>query len=217
MWLITFLKSSIGKKYIMAATGLLLVLFLCTHLFGNAAIYISSEAFQGYADALHSLPLLVFLFSLGLLVIVFGHVGVGLYLFSQNWNVSKSRYAIESRVVNEKNTFAAKTMPYTGLFVLLFLLVHVSGFAFGTEGVPISVLVKEKLSGFFYSVFYLAGFAALALHLSHGFWSMLQTFGANHPRFNRLIGQLTYIVPVFFLIAFGGIPLYFMTGLGANY
>ena len=217
MWFVKFLKSSIGKKYIMAVSGLLLVLFLCTHIFGNSAIYISSKAFQGYADALHSLPVLVFLFSMSLLVIFAAHIGVGLYLFYQNREVSKSRYAVEARVVNEKNTIAAKTMPYSGLFILLFLLVHVSGFVFAPEDVPISITAKELLSGFFYSVFYLAGFTALALHLSHGFWSMLQTFGVNHPRYNCLIGMLTYIVPIFFLIMFGGIPLYFMTGLGANY
>lgn len=217
MWFVKFLKSSIGKKYIMAVTGLLLVLFLCTHIFGNAAIYISSKAFQAYADALHSLPVLVFLFSLSLLAIVTAHAGVGLYLFYQNREVSKLRYAVEARAVNEKNTFAAKTMPYSGLFLLLFLLVHVSGFTFAPEDVPISTTVKELLGGFFYGVFYLAAFTVLALHLTHGFWSMLQTFGINHPRYNCLIGRLTYIIPVFFLIMFGGIPLYFMTGMGANY
>lgn len=217
MWFINFLKSSIGKKYIMATSGLLLVLFLCTHVFGNAAIYISSKAFQGYADALHSLPLLVFIFSISLLAIVLAHVCIGVNLFLQNREVSKSRYAVEADVVQEKNTFAAKTMPYSGLFILLFLLVHISGFTFGPKDIPVSEHVKEVFSGFFYSVFYLASFTALAIHLSHGFWSMLQTFGVNHPRFNGLIGKLTYIVPVFFLIAFAGIPLYFMTGLGANY
>lgn len=217
MWFVKFLKSSIGKKYIMAVTGLFLVFFLCTHIFGNSAIYISSKAFQTYADALHSLPILVFLFSLSLLVLVAAHAGVGLYLFYENREVSKSRYAVEARAVNEKNTFAAKTMPYSGLFILLFLLVHVSGFTFAPKDVPISIMVKELLGGFFYGVFYLAAFTVLALHLSHGFWSMLQTFGINHPRYNCLIGMLTYIVPVFFLIMFGGIALYFMTGLGANY
>lgn len=217
MWFIKFLKSSIGKKYIMAVTGLLLVLFLCTHVFGNAAIYISSKAFQGYADALHSLPLLVFIFSISLLTILAAHIGVGLYLFFQNREVSTSRYAVVARVVNEKNTFAAKTMPYSGMFILLFLLVHISGFTFAPEDIPISTTVKELLGGFFYGTFYLAAFTVLALHLTHGFWSMLQTFGINHPRFNGLIGKLTYILPVFFLLAFGGIPLYFMTGLGVNY
>ncbi|MFV0437322.1 MAG: succinate dehydrogenase cytochrome b subunit [Desulfopila sp.] len=217
MWFINFLKSSIGKKYIMATSGLLLVLFLCTHIFGNAAIYIGSHAFQGYADALHSLPMLVFLFSLCLFIVFVAHIFIGILLFLENRKVHASRYAVTNHIVNEKNSVAARTMPYSGLFVLLFLLIHVSSFTFGPEGIPISEYVKQYFNGFFTSAFYLLAFAALALHLSHGFWSMLQTFGINHPRFNTLIGKLTYIVPVFFLIVFAGIPLYFLTGLGANY
>jgi len=217
MWFINFLKSSIGKKYIMATSGLLLVLFLCTHVFGNAAIYIGSEAFQGYADALHSLPMLVFLFSVSLLIVVLAHVCIGLLLFFENREVNKSRYAIEAHIVKEKNSLAARTMPYSGLFLLLFILVHVGAFTFGPDDIPISEYVKQYFNGFFFSAFYLLAFATLALHLSHGFWSMLQTFGINHPRFNNLITKLTYIVPIFFLIVFGGIPLYFLTGLGTNY
>lgn len=217
MWFVNFLQSSIGKKYVMAVTGLFLILFLCTHIFGNATIYLSSEAFQHYADALHSLPILVFLFSMSLLVLFTAHICVGILLFFENWQVSKSRYAVDAQIVDEKKTFAAKTMPYSGLFMLLFLLVHVSGFTLSGGETPISELVKHKFSGFIYSVFYILAFCAMALHLTHGFWSMLQTFGINHPRYNCLIGKLTYIIPVFFLVAFGGIPLYFMTGLGANY
>jgi len=217
MWFINFFKTSIGKKYVMAITGLLLVLFLCTHVFGNVTIYLSAEAFQHYADALHSLPVLVFLFSTTLFTVLAAHIGFGLYLFFQNREVSTSRYAVQTEIVQEKKSFAAKTMPYTGLFLLLFLLVHVSGFTFSGGEVPISQLVKERFSGFLYSLFYLIAFAAMALHLTHGFWSMLQTLGINHPRYNYLIDKLTYIVPAFFLILFGGIPLYFMTGLGANF
>lgn len=217
MWFISFLKSSIGKKYVMATTGLLLVLFLCTHAAGNLTIYHSSTVFQGYADTLHSHPLIVFFFSLSLLAIFAAHIGFGVYLFYENYQASKSRYAVAASVVEEKNSIAAKTMPYSGLVILLFLLVHIAGFTFKPEGAVISVLVKDLFSGFFYSLFYLVSFCALALHLSHGFWSMLQTFGVNHPRYNSLIGKLTYVVPVIFLVIFSGIPLYFVTGIGANY
>jgi succinate dehydrogenase / fumarate reductase cytochrome b subunit len=108
-------------------------------------------------------------------------------------------------------------MPYTGIFIFLFLLVHISSFTFSPKDVEISVTVKELLGNFFYSVFYIVSFVALTIHLSHGFWSMLQTFGINHPRYNTLISRLTLGIPLFFLLIFGGIALYFMTGLGANY
>jgi len=113
MWFVRFLSSSIGKKLIMATTGLLLLLFLCTHVAGNATIYMSSEVFQGYADELHSHPLIVIVFSTIFLLIFLAHIGMGLFLFYQNWQVSKSRYSVTTRVV--KNTFSSETMPYTGL------------------------------------------------------------------------------------------------------
>ena len=73
------------------------------------------------------------------------------------------------------------------------------------------------LSNFFYALFYILAFVALTIHLSHGFWSMLQTFGVNHPRYNELIARLSLIIPLFFLLIFGGIAFYFMTGLGASF
>jgi len=215
MWFGRFLKSSIGKKLIMATTGLLMLLFLFAHAAGNATIYMSSEVFQSYADELHSHPLIVLVFSLLFLIIFLGHIGIGLFLFYQNRQVSNSRYSVSTRVVN--NSFASETMPYTGLFILVFLIVHICGFTFSPGNIPISVTVKELLGSFLYGLFYIVSFVALAIHLSHGFWSMLQTFGINHPRYNFAISKLTLILPLFFLILFGGIPLFFMTGLGASY
>jgi len=215
MWFGRFLKSSIGKKLIMAVTGLLMLLFLFSHAAGNATIYMSSKVFQSYADELHSHPLIVLVFSFLFLVIFLIHIGMGLFLFYQNRKVSNSRYSVSTRVV--KNSFASDTMPYTGLFILAFLFVHIFGFTFSSGDAPISVTVKESLTGFFYGLFYIVSFIALAIHLSHGFWSMLQTFGINHPRYTYVISKLTLILPLFFLILFAGIPLYFMTGLGASF
>jgi succinate dehydrogenase / fumarate reductase, cytochrome b subunit len=215
MWFVRIISSSIGKKMIMALSGLMLLLFLCSHAAGNATIYMSRAVFQGYADELHSHPLIVIVFSTGIFLVFLIHISFGLLLFLQNRQAGASRYVVPARVVT--NSLASKTMPYTGLFILLFVLVHVSGFAFGPAGEMISETVKRLLGHFFYGLFYLVAFAALALHLSHGFWSMLQTFGTNHPQYNALIGKLTYIVPLFFLLLFGGIVLYFMTGMGASF
>lgn len=215
MWPIRFISSSIGKKIVMAVSGLLLILFLCTHALGNAAIFVSSHAFQTYADALHSLPIVVLLFGLGLLVILLFHIGFGVNIFFQNRYAGGSRYAVQARVV--KNSLASRTMPYSGLCILLFIVIHVFGFNNGPADVEVSQLVKLYLSDFFYSIFYIFSFCALALHLSHGFWSMLQTMGINHPRYNDGIAKLTLIIPIFFLLFFGGIALYFLTGLGVSY
>jgi succinate dehydrogenase / fumarate reductase cytochrome b subunit len=215
MWFVRFVSSSLGKKAVMALSGLLLLLFLCTHAAGNATIFMGRDVFQGYANELHSHPLIVLLFSSGLFLVFLAHIGVGTMLYLQGRQESISRYSVSVRVV--ENSLAAKTMPYSGLCILVFVLVHVAGFAFGPEHELISETVKRLLGHFFYSLFYLAGFSALALHVSHGFWSMLQTFGVNHPRYNALIAKLTLVIPLFFLALFGGIALYFMTGMGSSF
>ena len=215
MWFVRFVASSIGKKAVMAVSGLMLLLFLCSHAAGNATIYMSRAVFQGYADELHSHPLIVIVFSTGIFLVFLIHISIGLLLFLQNRQAGASRYSVSTRVVT--NSLASKTMPYTGLFILLFVLIHVFGFAFGPADELIADTVKRLLGHFFYGLFYLVAFSALALHLSHGFWSMLQTFGVNHPRYNGLIGKLTLIVPVFFLLLFAGIVLYFMTGIGSSF
>lgn len=215
MWFVSFIKTSIGKKLVMATSGFLLLSFLAIHAFGNAAIYMGSKYFQIYADTLHGFPVLVLIFGLGLLFIFIAHIGVGLLLFFEKRKTS-SRYNVQSRVV--ENTFASRTMPYTGALIFLFLIIHVFGFGIAKpEDIKISILVQDYLSGFFYSLFYILSFIALAIHLNHGFWSMLQTFGINHPRYNTLISALTIAVPALFLVIFGGIPIYFMTGGGAGY
>ena len=215
MWFVSFIKTSIGKKLVMATSGFLLLSFLAIHAFGNAAIYMGSKYFQIYADTLHGFPVLVLIFGLGLLFIFVAHIGVALLLFFEKRKTS-SRYNVQSRVV--ENTFASRTMPYTGALIFLFLIIHVFGFGIAKpEDVKISLLVQDYLSGFFYSLFYILSFIALAIHLNHGFWSMLQTFGINHPRYNTLISALTIAVPALFLVIFGGIPIYFMTGGGAGY
>lgn len=215
MWIVRFFQSSIGKKMIMASTGMLLFLFLCTHVMGNSTIYLGSKYFQHYADTLHGFPVIVFLFGIGLLIIVTLHVVTGVNLYLKNREEGDSRYGVSKRVV--ENSLASRTMIYSGLFILVFLFVHVAGFTFRDGHEPISLLVKDLLGGFFYGSFYIVSFLILGLHLSHGFWSMLQTFGINHPRYNKLISILSLFFPVFFFLFFAGIPLYFMTGLGSSY
>jgi len=192
----------------MAVTGLLLLLYLFSHAAGNATLYMGSEIFQEYAEQLHSHPLIVAFFSTMILVLFLIHITTGLILFLQNSKEKFSRYSVSKRVV--KNSFASRTMGYTGLFILFFVLAHVWTFTISKGDTAISELVAVKLSQTSYGIFYLVSFVVLAIHLSHGFFSMLQTFGVNHPRYNKCIGKLTYGIPIFFLILFGGIPLIFL-------
>lgn len=211
MWFIHFIKSSIGKKWIMAVSGCCLILFLCSHAAGNATLFSSIALFQAYADQLHSHPLIVSVFSKGLFLVFAIHIITGSLLFLQNRKARSQGYKVQTRAV--KNSQASSTMIYSGLFILLFALVHTSAVSFGDHG-TIGNTIADLFSSFFISMFYIIAFIALAVHLSHGFWSMLQTFGVNHPTYNGLISRLTYVVPIFFLLIFSAIPLLFLFGTG---
>lgn len=195
----------------MAGTGCSLFLFLCTHAAGNATLYSSIELFQGYADMLHGHPLIVAVFGICLSLIFLLHAGTGTLLFFQNRNARSQGYKVKVKVI--KNSQASSTMLYSGLLILLFTVAHTYVVSFGDHG-RIGITISEMFSSFFVSIFYIISFIALAVHLSHGFWSMLQTFGINHPRYNILISRLTYIFPIFFLLIFSVIPLLFLFETG---
>jgi len=211
MWFLRFIKSSIGKKWIMALSGCCLILFLCSHAAGNATLFSSIALFQAYADQLHSHPLIVSVFSKGLFLVFAIHAITGVLLFLQNRRARSQGYKVQTRAF--KNSQASSTMIYSGLFILFFALVHTYVVSFGDHG-AIGVTIADLFSSFFVSTFYIIAFIGLAIHLSHGFWSMLQTFGVNHPTYNGLISRLTYVVPVFFLLIFSAIPLLFLFGTG---
>lgn len=193
----------------MALTGGCLILFLCSHAAGNATLFVGVPLFQAYADQLHSHPLLVAVFSSGLLLIFVLHIITGILLALQNKKARERGYKIQKRAKSRANSQASATMIYSGLFILLFVVLHTAAVSFGDHAV-IGKTIAEMFSSFFISIFYIIAFIVLALHLSHGFWSMLQTFGVNHPEYNGLIQTLTYIVPVFFLLLFGSLPLLFL-------
>ena len=183
-WMTGILKSSIGRKTVMAITGLLLALFLFAHLAGNATSFLGRETFNAYAEHLHSLKYILPVLETGLLIIFLLHVFFGLALFFENLEARPERYALSANAGDW--TFPARTMPYTGLLVLVFLFHHLARFHFG-EYSNVSDLVRDYLSRPVSGLFYIFCLLALTLHISHGFWSFFQTLGLNHPKFDRMI------------------------------
>lgn len=197
----------------MALTGCCLILFLCSHAAGNATLFFGVPLFQAYADQLHSHPLIVSVFSKGLTLIFAVHIITGILLTLQNRKARGQGYKVQKRAKTRGYSKATSTMIYSGLFILLFVVLHTAVVSFGDHSI-IGQTVSGMFSSFSVSIFYIIAFMGLALHLSHGFWSMLQTLGANHPRYERLIETLTYAVPLFFLFLFGTLPLLFLFSTG---
>lgn len=191
----------------MACSGCFLLLFLCSHAAGNATLFNSIPLFQAYSDQLHGHPLIIAVLSKVLFMVFAIHIVTGVLLFFQNRNARSSGYKVQKRAI--KNSLASRTMIYSGLFIMVFILVHTYAVSFGDHG-TIGLTISYLFSSPPVIVFYITSFVILAIHLTHGFWSMLQTFGINHPRYNPLIKNLTYGIPVFFLLLFSAIPLLFV-------
>ena len=203
-------RSSVGKKSIMAASGLLLSFFIVTHLLGNSVSFLGREAFNNYAERLHSLGVLIYLFEIGLLTLFLIHIITGIILYWENLRARPSRYAVNS--IEGGRSLGSRTMPYTGVIILVFIIVHLMNFHFTDKSVPIADLVRELLSRPGLAFFYMFSFVALALHLSHGFWSLFQSIGFNHQKYNQLllkgalvfsilVGTVFILIPVLTLVS----------------
>lgn len=210
--ILSSLWSSIGRKYLMAASGWLLGFFLIFHLVGNSFLFGGRRAFNTYADRLHSLGILIPVLEAGLLVLFVTHIVIAVVLFFENRSARPARYSA-SRPVKIEN-WASRSMPYTGLAIFIFLLVHLANFKFGVQPATETGMVRRILSQPGYAVFYLAGFAGLTLHISHGFWSMFQSLGLSHPKYDTLIRTGAVLVSLVMGTVFSLIPILFMVKTG---
>ncbi len=198
-------SSSVGKKSIMAASGLLLSFFLFTHLAGNSFAFLGREAFNAYAEQLHSWGILVSFFEIGLLALFLIHVLTGAILYFENLRARPSRYSVNTS--EGGRSWGSRTMPYTGTIILIFIIVHLKNFHFTDKSVPIADLVREILSRPGLAFYYIFSLIALALHLSHGFWSLFQTMGLNHQKYNKLLLKGALVISILLSTVFILIPI----------
>ena len=208
-WLTTTLGTSIGKKLMMAATGLSFIGFLTVHLAGNLSLYGGADAFNSYAAHLHALGPLLGVAEFVLLGLFVIHVLSGLILFWQNFNARPSRYAVNRNPGGK--TIGSATMPYTGFLILLFILFHLTNFSrffVDQTGTTIFQIVSTAFQNPIYVGLYVLAMLTVALHVSHGFWSLFQTFGLNHPKYMPAINAGGLIISLLFGLGFGFLPIY---------
>ena len=197
----------------MAVTGLMLGGFLLVHAVGNSSIFMGRQAFISYAEHLHSLGPLIPAAEVILLSIFALHVLTGISLFLQNLLARADRYAVSKPAGGR--TWGSRTMPYTGVAILLFILLHLFNVRFTDQSVPVADIVRHILNNPFYTLLYTAGVVLLALHISHGFWSLFQTLGLNHPRYNSFIRISSYLVCGLILAVFLFIIILLLTSASA--
>jgi succinate dehydrogenase / fumarate reductase cytochrome b subunit len=206
-WIASTLGASVGKKLMMAVTGLVFCGFLIGHLAGNLFIYGGADAFNAYAEHLHALGPLVTLAESVLLFCLVVHVGTGLVLFFQNQKARPESYAVNKRAGGR--TIGSATMPYTGVIILAFVVFHLLNFHFVDKTVtPIYTLVAQAFVKPAYIVIYILAMIVVAVHVSHGLWSAFQTLGANHPKYMPFVTKLSIALSLVFGFGFGLIPVF---------
>jgi succinate dehydrogenase / fumarate reductase cytochrome b subunit len=206
-WVISTLGSSIGKKLMMAVTGLGFVGFLTVHLIGNLTLYGGQDLFTSYVNHLHALGPLITVAELGLLAFAIIHIVIGSLLFYQNLMARPVRYKVNKDAGGR--TIGSITQPYTGYIILVFVIFHLINFHFAEHtNETLFRLVFTTLTSPLYMITYVLAMIAVALHVSHGFWSLFQTLGANHPKYMPIIQKLGIAVSVVFGVGFGLIPIF---------
>lgn len=229
-WLKRFLSTSIGKKQIVAATGLGLVLFLIAHLAGNLLIFGGAEAFNRYSHGLISNPL-IYVAEAGLLAIFLVHVGLTILLTLENRAArGPVGYAVvRSRGTPSRRSFASQWMILSGAVVLVFTVLHLVTFKFGAyyeARVPgpagaevlrdIYKLVVIKFHEPAYVGWYAVAMVVLGLHLQHAIASTFETFGLDHPRWTPLVLRGSKAFAWAIALGFGAIPVLVMLNVGVH-
>ena len=132
-WFTFLIGSSVGKKMLMAATGLCLIAFLSVHLIGNLTAFAGAEEFNAYAAKLHSLEPLLTIFNIGLVTLGLIHIVVGIILFFENLKARPTGYKMYRNPGGR--TVGSNTMPYTGVLILAFVIFHLFKFTFVDKSV----------------------------------------------------------------------------------
>jgi succinate dehydrogenase / fumarate reductase, cytochrome b subunit len=213
----TFIDSTIGKKVVMAVTGVVLYGFVLSHMLGNLQIYLGAEALNSYAASLHTMLHGggIWIARSVLLASVALHIWTAFSLTLRNRGARKQRYKVyEPRA----STYASRTMAYSGPILLFFILFHLSHLTLGTTH-PNFVegdVYQNVVLGFqqpLASAFYIIAMVLLGLHMRHGLMSLLQTTGLSHPRWNGLRAMVSTGIAVLVVLGNISFPVAVLTGV----
>lgn len=179
--------TSVGTKILIGVTGFALFLYLITHIAGNALVFLGAETFNDYSHTLISNPLIPII-EVGLLVIFLIHIYKTVRMVIANQKARPVAYARKKYAgPPSRKSLASSTMIFSGLWLLLFVVIHVRTFKYGPEyqtasGVrDLYRLEMENFSNPLTVVFYVLSMIVVGSHLWHGVASALQSLGADHP------------------------------------
>lgn len=214
-------QSSVGRKIIMAVTGIVLVAFVCVHLLGNSSMFVGADAINAYAQKLHSLGPFVWVFRLVMLAAFAIHIVFGIQLTLENRAATPEKNVQVKRL---RTGFGAETMIVSGLVMLAFVVYHLLHFTvrvtnpdiyvpIGDGGmVDVYIMVVKGFKSALPVIVYLAGMFFLFLHVSHGFQSLFQTLGLSNDKSLPVTETVSKLVGFVLLLGYIAIPLSIVFG-----
>jgi succinate dehydrogenase / fumarate reductase cytochrome b subunit len=212
-----FYASTIGKKAIVAVTGLILFGFLVVHMLGNLQIFIpdGGKSLNHYSEMLHGTPELLWGTRIVLLVSVVLHIWATIQLSSIKANARPVGYVKQGNV---QASLGSRTMMLTGPVIAAFVIFHLLHFTTGTvhPNFIIGEVYHNVVSGFQYLpavIAYVGAMLLIGTHLSHGIWSLFQSLGFSHPRYTPAIKKFAAIFSWVLVAGFIAVPLAVMAGV----
>jgi succinate dehydrogenase / fumarate reductase, cytochrome b subunit len=223
MQAVTLYRSSIGKKAIMAVTGLIWIGYVVVHMYGNLKVFQGAFYFNEYAEGLRYLGSPVFghlhlltIARAGLVGSLALHVWAAVSLYDQARRARPVSY--ESRTIVQAN-YASLTMRWGGTVVLLFIIFHLAHLTWGVPGVHATFVKGDAYANLvngFQSLpvvlIYLVALVALGFHLFHGTWSMFQTLGLRYRNVERPIRTLAWLLAILVPLGFAVVPIAVLLG-----
>jgi succinate dehydrogenase / fumarate reductase cytochrome b subunit len=215
------LSSSIGTKLLIALTGLVLFLYLVLHLAGNLMIFAGAATFNEYGHKLASNKPLLYAAEVGLALLFLVHIYKAIVNYLANQRARPVGYAMKRWAGHtSRKSVASTTMIWTGMATLVFVVLHVRTFRFGTyyEAVEPGVrdlyrLEAEIFGNPFWVAFYVVAMGLVGLHVRHGFSSAFQSLGIDHPRYTKRLLALGATLALIIGAGFALIPVLFYFGV----
>ncbi|HKW96661.1 MAG TPA: succinate dehydrogenase cytochrome b subunit [Bryobacteraceae bacterium] len=217
---IHFYQASIGKKAVMAVTGVILFLYVIGHLLGNLQVYLGQEQMDRYAAFLHSMPGPLWAVRVILLVCVVAHIVASIQLTRLKQQARPAGYVKKEAI---GSSYASRTMMWSGPIIAAFVIFHILDL---TTGGANTAQFQEfhAYENLVYSfrripvaIAYIFAIALLSMHLYHGLWSMFQSAGIHHPRYTPVIRRIAAWLAILIAAGFISIPISVLAGVvGAN-
>ncbi|HXV97782.1 MAG TPA: succinate dehydrogenase cytochrome b subunit [Anaerolineae bacterium] len=217
-------RSSIGKKVIMAVTGLIGIGYVIMHMYGNLKVFDGAEHFNAYAEGLRELGAPIFGYShllwiarLVLLAAVVLHVWAAWSPYRESEKARSTKYV---KHVKLQANPAALYIRVGGVMLLLFIILHLMHLTWGVSGVHPDFVAGEVyhnvvlgFQSYLPTLFYLVAMVALGFHMYHGTWSLFQTLGLNNQNYTLPLRLVSLILAIVVAGGFALVPLAVMFGI----